>query len=138
MIPEVITLILLIGLAILDWKYKQIPSIFTTAWIFILLVVNSQNILYGLLAFAFAFFLWELDHDGRRYISGVADFKVMIIVGLMIPNLVVFVYFLPILTFTAMIYAFIWMKFREDEKEIPFLPVLAFVYGVMLLSGLIG
>lgn len=124
--------IFLLIFSIIDLKFKQIPSVFLTGVLFIILALNPGNIYFGLLSVIFALFLYEFD-----FIGGIADIKVMAMIGLVISSITSLAIFLLIM----MIYGIAWkilIKWRmRYAKEIAFIPVLFFAYITLLITQLI-
>jgi hypothetical protein len=125
-----IVLAFLLLVSILDWKFKFMPSVLLTGMLFILLVVNYSNVMYGLFAFVLAYFLYEFN-----YFEGMADIKVMTIVGLMLGSLKFLMIFAVIVT----IFGFVWKisyKWKHPKaKEVPFVPVFLFCYICLWILG---
>lgn len=125
----VIGIFLLIA-SIIDWKFKALPSVLLTAMLFTVAIMHPENLWFGVLAFIIAYLLYELN-----FFSGVADVKIMTMMGFMIPALNWF-FALVILT---VIFGFVWkvvIKWRlKKEKETAFIPVFLFVYLTMILLG---
>ena len=116
--------------SIIDWKLKALPSIFLTAMLFAVAVLNPANLWFGIMAFIIAYLLYEAD-----FYSGWADVKVMTILGFMIST----TNWLFALILLSVCYGFVWkvlIKWRlRKEKDIAFLPVFLFVYLTLLLLG---
>lgn len=133
---------ILVGLAILifavfDFKTKAVPSFMTTAVILALLLIQPQNLIWGLTAFAFGWMLFEFDFLGGRFFGGIADVKVVTIIGLMVSSLEQFA-IMMILTAGFSVILSIILYYRNDKKipeEIPFIPVLLLVYAVTMIAG---
>jgi len=116
--------------SIIDWKLKALPSIFLTAMLFAVAVLNPANLWFGIMTFIIAYLLYEAD-----FYSGWADVKVMTILGFMIST----TNWLFALILLSVCYGFVWkvlIKWRlRKEKDIAFLPVFLFVYLTLLLLG---
>ena len=81
----IINLVVAILLAIVvgfDLKSKKVPAILTTAIILALSIVNINNLQFGIIAFIFGWLLYEFN-----CIEGLADVKVITIIGLMCSSL---------------------------------------------------
>ena len=84
---SMILLVFLVAMAIIDWKFKQIPSIFLTGALFVTAMIQlfSVNAIFhlisGLIMFVFAWLIYEAD-----FITGIADVKIITIIGLMLSN----------------------------------------------------
>lgn len=131
-------IILVVGLvlllfSIIDWKLKAIPSIFLTAMLFAVAVLNPTNLWFGIMTFIIAYMLYEAD-----FFSGIADIKVMTMIGFMIST----TNYLFGLILMTVCYGFIWkvlIKWRcRKEKDVAFIPVFFYIYVTLyLLGGLI-
>ena len=124
-------------LSVIDWKTQRIPAIFTTGILFMLAFINFQYISFGILAFLFAWILYE-----GEFIGGIADVKLITCIGLMITNL----YFLGIAFIIIMVYGVaykvIWKVIlkrkgiNDEDMEVPFIPAIFFSYIAIYLVGL--
>ena len=133
----VFTLLFLISL--IDLKTKKVPAFLTTALIFTIAMVNMQDINFGLihlgfgaLAFIFAYILYELD-----FIGGIADIKVIVIIGMMIISLNHFFIFITLIMIIGFAYKLIWRYVlkKPDDAEVPFIISLWAVYSILLING---
>lgn len=133
MIPIIYLIILgiLIIFSIIDLKHKQIPAIFTTGFILILLIYfGREGIFSGALAFVFSYLLLEAD-----YFRGIADLKLLTAFGIIIPLgwglLTYFVLFM----FMGLIYKLLIIKLfkKTSEQETSFVPVVLCTYVVYLI-----
>jgi len=125
-----IVAVFLIFVSIIDWKTKQIPSIILTGMLFVVLILNPTHVLLGIASFVIAWLLYEAD-----FISGIADIKATVIVGLMLSSLSWF--FLYVLLLCA--YGLFWkvlIKWRmKRAKKIAFLPVFLFLFITLWILG---
>ena len=139
-----ITLSLVLGviigiLAIIDWKFKEIPSVFLTGIIFLTAMVHFYNFEVGLISLAFGslafIYAWTLYE--AQFIGGIADVKIITIIGLMIVNVQMFFVLMMMVILFGMAYklTFRYILKREKTEEIPFIPCLYAVYIAMLLVG---
>lgn len=139
MIIELIIFCALILYSYFDLKEHAVPSVFTTAVILFLLLVQPQNLIWGVSAFVFGLLLYEFDFLGGRFFGGVADIKVMTIIGLMITSFNQFAIMMLLTTGFSVILSIILFYKNEKEmpKEIPFIPLLFMVYcTLMFLIGM--
>lgn len=129
------TLILITGAflliaSIIDWKIRALPSILLTAMLFTVAVMNQSSLFFGIMAFIVAYLLYE-----SNFFSGVADIKVMAMLGFMLTS-VNWLFAYIILT---MFFGLLWkilIKWRlKSEKDTAFLPVFLFVYATMFALG---
>ena len=132
MIPALTIVIgfFLLIVSFIDWKLKVLPSILLTAMLFTVAVLNPTNLWFGIMAFIVAYLLYEAD-----FFSGVADIKIMTMIGFMMPT-TNYLFGLILLTVT---FGFFWkvlIKWRlKHEKEVAFLPVFLFIYITLYLLG---
>lgn len=128
-------IILIVGaflliVSIIDWKLRCIPSIFLTAMLFAVAVLNPANLWFGIMTFIIAYLLMEAD-----FYSGVADIKVMTILGFMIHT----TNGLFALILLSVFFGLVWkilIKWRfKRAMDVAFLPVFFFVYITTLLLG---
>lgn len=134
MIPFLIWIVgaLLLVMAILDVKKRTMPSVLPTGIIFLTALVNfwsnRTNLIFGVLAFIFAWFLYEFD-----YFRGVADLKAVIIIGLMLTSFNQFYAFMFLTVVLGFAYQVILKKIMKvsENREIPFVPLFFIVYVVL-------
>ena len=121
--------ILLIFSAI-DLKFKVLPSVFLTAFIFTVAFLNPANLWFGIMAFIIAYLLYEFD-----FFSGVADIKIMTMLGFLIST----TNYLLLFILLTVIFGFLWKVFikwrMKDKEDTAFIPVFFFVYITMILLG---
>ncbi len=135
----IIVFALLFVISLIDLKTKKVPAFLTTALIFLIAMVNMVDIQFGLihlgfgiLAFIFAYLLYELN-----FIGGVADIMVIVIIGMMIAELSTFFVFMIM----AMVFGVAYKSFfryvlkKEEKKEIPFILALVLVYVLLWVFG---
>ena len=118
--------------SILDFRFRQIPSVMLTAMLFAVACLNPANLIFGALGFIMAYLLIETD-----FFSGVADLKVFTIISFMIPTIKWFF----VMIILVLLFGFIWkviVKLRiKKAKNVAFIPVFLFVYlAIMLLGGI--
>jgi len=121
---------LLLIFSIIDWKVSAIPSIFLTAVLFTIAVLNPANLWFGAMAFIIAYLLYEADFFG-----GVADIKIMTMIGFLLSTTNYLFLFIAL----TVVFGFIWkvlIKWRmKKEKECPFVPIFWFIYIVLYMLG---
>lgn len=135
---EIILLIILVIMAIIDWKFKQIPSIFLTGTLFVTMMVRlfayspmpTFHIATGLTMFVFAWMLYEAN-----FIGGIADVKIIAIIGLMLDwYWMIFITAMVILILgVAYKIIFRYVLKKGKDEEVPFVPCLVIVYVVVIL-----
>lgn len=134
----IIIFIFLLIASILDILKKSVPSVFLTSLIFIVLSLNVAfgfTINFGILAFALAYLLFELN-----FFDGVADIKIMIVLGLLLDSMLSFF----ILAIFVVLFGFLYKLFfryvlkKKEGSEIPFIPCLLIVYVTMSILEVTG
>lgn len=138
-ILALIVLIFLLIVSAIDFKVKAIPSFFLTSFLLLVSLVNFVEITsglyhlaFGIIAFIFAWTLYEID-----FIGGMADIKIISLIGMMTFHLGYFFLFMIFTVFFGLIYkaVFRYGLKRKHKEEIPFLPCLTVVYIALLLVG---
>ena len=120
----------LLIVSLIDWKLKVLPSIMLTGMLFVVAVLNPANLWFGIMTFIVAYLLYEAD-----YFSGVADIKVMTIVGFMVAS-TNFLFGLILLTVWFGLVWKVLIKWRtKNQEDVAFLPVFFFVYVALMLLG---
>jgi hypothetical protein len=119
----------------LDIKYKAVPSVALTGILFLVAVMRIEYLQFGVLAGLFAWIIKDLIADFSGLDFGMADIKILILIGLMIPTMNFFLIFIGIFALFQLIYTIAWIRFVGAETERPFIPCLLFVYLVMVLLG---
>lgn len=122
--------------AIIDLKFRAIPSVFLTASIFLILLIRFENLKYGLLAGLIALSLYELTSFNKNPF-GMADIKVMIMIGLLISSLTGFMLFLAFFGVGQLIYVVINLRYSKGD-ELPFIPMFFALYLGLALAGVLA
>lgn len=125
-----IVLFFLVIFSILDWKVRKIPAIFLTGALFIVAVINFVNLQYGIFALLLAIILYEGD-----FFSGLADIKVMAMMGFLVNNFNSLVIMFLLIGVYGLIYKVVLKIYHRKEKEIAFIPVFLLTYINMLIVG---
>jgi len=137
----IVVAILLLIVAVLDYKTKSVPSVFLTGIILLVATVNLSEVTFGMIhltfgaiAFIYAYLLYEFD-----FIGGVADIKVITIIGMMIANVPFLLYLIALVVVLGSLYKFILLaKGGEFNSEIPFIPILFMIFLILwVFRGLI-
>jgi len=135
----IIIIILLTIVALIDLIFKKIPSVFLTAILFLTAMIHFYNFEVGLihlamgtLAFIYAWMLYEVD-----FIGGLADVKVITIIGLMINSIQMFFTLMLLVVLFGMAYklTFRYILKKQEKELIPFIPCLYAVYIALFLIG---
>jgi hypothetical protein len=136
---SIIVLIFLAIVSVIDLKFKQVPSIFLTGFILAVIIVNYNShglsfLFYGIASLVFALFLYEFD-----FIGGVADIKVIVIIGLMLNSIKSLFIFMILIMSIGIIYQgfFTFILKKEKGSEIPFLLSFFIVYIILILLGVV-
>lgn len=126
---------LLVLASYLDLKYKAVPSVILTGALFTVLMMRPYNLIFGVIAFVFAILIRDLISDVAGMEFGVADIKIMAIIGLLVSNAQGL--FLMILLFCIFqfVYTLIWRWQVEKTGEMPFIPCLTAIYVAMMILG---
>ena len=130
-----IVLGVLIIASFLDIKYKAVPSVVLTAMIFAVLLLRPDNLLFGVIAFVFAFMIKDLLDDIAGMSFGVADIKILVIIGLLLANFSGLMIMIICFLFFQFFYTLIWRWKVSKEEEMPFIPCLLAVYIALMLVG---
>jgi len=119
----------------LDIKYKAVPSVILTSMILTVLLLNPENIYFGVVAFVFAILVKDLINDVAGLDFGVADIKIFIVMGLLINNLASMMMLIVIFLCFQFFYTLLWRWKVSKEDEMPFIPCLTAIYIAMALIG---
>lgn len=118
---RITVLLLFLIVVAFDLKSREIPSLFTTGILFFISVINISHIPYGIIAFIFAWMLYEAE-----FLEGIADVKMIAALGLMIFNLNGLFHLVIMISVAGAIYIS-GLKFIK-VKEIPFTPLIVVAY----------
>jgi hypothetical protein len=128
-IVNAVILLALIIIAIIDiWK-KKVPSFITTLTILLAFIFYFDNLTYGIIALLFGLTLYEMD-----WMSGIADLKGTVILGLLAPTM-----FWALVTplFIVVIgnaYIFCVKKISKERDPVAFFPIFPIIYiGLWIL-----
>lgn len=129
-------MILVLGVLIiasfLDIKYKAVPSVLLTGILFIVLIMRIENIAFGISAFIFAWFIKDILSI-KEIEFGVADIKIMAMIGLMMPTMNMFLILIGVYSIFQLVYTLSWYKIIGHDKERPFIPCLLMIYIAMMI-----
>jgi len=143
MISLVVVVAIFLALATaLDIYTKKIPSIFLTGLIFMVALTNMHEVTFGMIhlsfgviAFVFAYMLYEGD-----FVGGVADLKVITVIGMMCSTIPSLILGLILVLIVGMMYKVIlvFLFKKKQTEEMAFLPVLLLAFFILWgLGGLI-
>ena len=135
-----IILFLLGIVTIIDWKFKKVPSMFLTGILLSALIIHFYDFEVGLISLAFgiiasvyALMLYEAD-----FIGGLADVKVITIIGLMIPTIQMFFALMLMVVLFGMAYKLTFryiLKYKEDQEIAFILPLYAVYVALFFVGG---
>lgn len=114
------------------WK-KAVPSILGTGILFVLAVVNLQNIPYGIVMFIFGWLLYEAG-----MFKGLADVKMIAAIGLLIPSHFGIYAFVIVLTVYTAIYNVLMRYGLKIKGEYAGTVPIFLSYLVVLFNGGFG
>ena len=122
---EMFVLLFLIILSYLDLKKKEFPAVLTSGALFVVALAKFQNIEFGLMAFILAWFLMEFD-----FFQGVADLKIITIMGFFTSSLGLFMIFSMLVVIFGTTYKILMVKVvkMKETDEIAFVPVLLIIF----------
>jgi len=129
---------ILILASIFDLKYKAVPSIILTAGIFTALLVNSHNLLFGVIGLVFGILIRDLINNVAGLDFGVADIKIFVIFGLLLTSFEALILMIIIFLVFQFVYTVVWRWRISDEAEMPFIPCLLVVYIALMLLGVVA
>ena len=120
--------IFLLIMALLDIKEKKMPSILPTSIILFSAIASYyyfQTLTFGILAFIFAFLLYEFD-----WYSGRADIKAMTIIGFTLISLNQFYVFMTLSVLVGFFYTLVFRGIMKipSKKYVPFVPAIFLIY----------
>jgi len=119
----------------LDIKYKQVPSVFLTGLLFLVAVMRIDNLQFGILALIFAWLMKDLIFETNGLDFGMADIKIFGILGLLVSTMNMFLIMIGIFAIFQLAYTLLWKWKVNKDEEMPFIPVLAFVFIAMVFVG---
>jgi len=135
----IIVFALLFIISLIDLRTKQVPAFLTTAIIFMIAMVNMTEVQFGLihigfgvLAFIFAYMLYEMN-----FIGGIADIKVLVIIGMMVRTIPIFFLFMLLVLIFGIAYKLTWRYIlkKPDDAEVPYIISLWAVYIILWSNG---
>jgi len=128
----IIFTLLLLVFSILDVKIRSIPSVLLTATILMLSFFRFGNFQWALTFGLIGYLLWEFSEaEGIEF--GIADIKVMIMLGFFINDVQAMLIMLGLFAVGQVIYIYLIKRFSRFE-EIPFIPL----FLALWIGGLIG
>lgn len=118
--------------SLLDLKFRIVPSVLNTGMIFVVAVINIQNLPYAVLSLILAVLFMDLDVQ-----RGLGDLKAMVVLGFMIPTMQTFFVYIIVLVVIGTIYTLLMRKIAHQRGEFAYLPVFLVVYLSLLFGGVI-
>ena len=134
----IIVFVFLFIISLIDLRTKKVPAFLTTAIILAVAMVNMANINFGIIhlsfgviAFIFAYLLYEMN-----FIGGIADIKVIVIIGMMIAEFSTFFVFILMIMILGIGYKIIWRYIlkKPESAEVPFIISLWAVYLILWIN----
>jgi len=137
MIPALLWVVggFLLFASLIDIKYKAIPSVAGTSLLFLTAILNIDNLQFGILAILFALIIKDLMYDMDGIEFGLADIKIIGVIGLLISTINGFLIFIGIFAIFQLVYTLVWNWKIKGDKERPFIPCLLVIYITLLLIG---
>jgi prepilin signal peptidase PulO-like enzyme (type II secretory pathway) len=133
-LPAIVLVALLI-IAFFDIKYKKIPSVMITLTLFMVAFINYKiSIPFGILAGIFGLLMFEFA-EGNNSSFGIADVKILAIIGFMITSILHFVYMMIVFAIVQLFYIGYYRMAINKKGEMPFVPALVIVY---ILTWIVG
>ena len=135
---EWLLLAVLVMLSVVDIIWKKFPSGFMTGLLFMVITVayiqtGEVALVLGVFSFIIAFAFLEFGVP----INGVADLKVIVMIGCLLKDLRFLFLFIAMIMVLGLAYQLILikvLKVKEDD-EIAFIPVLTACYIALLILG---
>jgi len=134
----IIVFVFLFIISLIDLRTKKVPAFLTTAIILAVAMVNMANINFGIIhlsfgviAFIFAYLLYEMN-----FIGGIADIKVIVIIGMMIAEFSTFFIFMIMVMIFGLAYKVVWRYIlkKPESAEVPFIISLWAVYLILWIN----
>ena len=129
---------MLILASIFDLKFKAVPSVILTTGIFTALLVNPNNLYFGIVCLVFGILIRDLIDNVAGLDFGVADIKIFVIFGLLLVNFEALIIMIIIFLVFQFVYTVVWRWRISDEAEIPFVPCLLAVYIALMCLGCVA
>lgn len=114
-----------------DIKNKTVPSILGTSIIFVLGVVNFQNLFFGIIMFVFGWFLYE-----SGIYKGIADVKMITAIGFLISTMQGMYQMVVALTLVTLIYNVVMVMIFKNEEYAGTVPIFISYLVVVLIGGI--
>jgi len=135
---EWLLLAVLIVLSIVDVIWKRFPSGFLTGLLFLVAIVayviqGETALALGLFSFIIGWMFLEFGVP----INGVADLKVITMIGFLLLDLRFFFLFISMVMVIGFIYQIIIMKMfsLKEDQDVAFIPVITLCYITVLILG---
>jgi hypothetical protein len=124
---------LLLVFSLFDFKSKAVPSVLLTGTIFFLAFLNFANFKWAVILGILGWMLWEFS-EGNNVSFGVADIKIMIMLGFFIATVNSMFIFLLSFAIGQVFYIFTMKKIFEFD-EVPFIPLFLILWIAGLIAG---
>jgi hypothetical protein len=136
---DIFVFLYLILLSAIDIRKQTLPSILTTSGIFLVAIANFQNLPYGILAFIFGWILMDGFADKGEFFSGVADLKMMVLLGLMTSTLGMFLVTCVLVVIFGTLYKVFAVKVFKQKEVTAFIPVFLLTFiTLMIIKYVVG
>jgi hypothetical protein len=129
---EAFVFLVLILLTVMDLKKREFPAVLTSGLLFVVALVQFNNLEFGIMAFILGWFLMEFD-----FFSGIADLKIIATMGFFINNLGMFFLFTILILIYGVVYKVLMVKIVKQKEETAFIPVLLAVYITLMITQFI-
>jgi hypothetical protein len=129
---EAFVLLVLILLTFMDLKKKEFPAVLTSGLLFVVALVQFNNLEFGIMAFILGWFLMEFD-----FFSGIADLKIIAVLGFFITQMGMFFLFTILILIYGVVYKVLMVKIVKQKEETAFIPVLLATAITIFIIGII-
>jgi hypothetical protein len=125
----------LILASFLDIKYRAIPSVLLTGVLFAIAILRIENLQFGILAGLFAWVMKDLIFEWNGMDFGMADIKIIAMIGFLIPSMYYFLIFIAVFSVFQFAYTTLWQWKIKGKREMAFVPCLLAVYIALMIIG---
>lgn len=132
----IILIPLFVWFSYLDIRYREINAFILTATILVVLLLRPENLIFGIAGYLFGLTLRDFV-SARGFEFGIADVKLLTVIGFLIPTANSFMIFLFVFSIFQLFYTLLmdW-KFGYLEDR-PFIPLILAVYLALLFGGIL-
>ena len=97
--------------------------------------MRIENLQFGILAGIFAWAIKDLIYEWNGLEFGMADIKILVTIGLLIPTMNFFLIFIGIFSLYQFVYTLVWQWRIKGDIERPFIPCLLAVFVTLMIIG---